>query len=299
MLAKERGSPGLYLALNARSRKLFNFLHFRLNHLRTPTLSSPFALPAQLRREEFMILLTSTLADLTAAKLIDYAEQNMPARPAVAATPPWDPTNTNAYIKASNLNHACDEIYGGDESGGPDPVNGLNPQLLDHFSYLCHLWEQGQGMTAPAKSGPLPVWPAFQSIDLGLFDKWWAEVQQFYDPTSPNYYNETYLQGLVANQYFKATAPKLPQVQIVAPQVPVVTSLSVGAPIPGVTEPLFAVAGGPPVDTQLGMKIVANGNVYQLIDMSPMGGAGDYAWLLVIAAAPVQAPVATPPAPII
>src|SRR5260370_13954414 len=113
-----------------------------------------------------MTVLNSTLADLTAAKLVAYARDNMPAVPPVIAKPSTDRAVVEAdnYIKNINLTQFEGIVYGGGIDGH---MPGMNPNMLDRFATTCHEWEPHR---KPARA--IPRWPQFLILDQAAFDQW-------------------------------------------------------------------------------------------------------------------------------
>ena len=106
-----------------------------------------------------MTPLTSTLADLTAAKLIAYYPPPAPGvpiahgihQPAVYAS---DPTYFGATQRAVLQKYAVDV---------PDT------NIAATFSFACNTWEQN------GKSPTLPAPPAYSVFDPQAFNQWWAQ----------------------------------------------------------------------------------------------------------------------------
>lgn len=154
-----------------------------------------------------MDTLTSTLADLTAAKLTAYYAPPPPGVPTMA--PSTDPS-----------------VYMGD----PNYLKQLNAQFLqkyavdvpnintaNRYDYACKQWEQN------GKSAALPTPPAYCVFEQKAFDQWWA----------------TYTSNLAQNApplfFIKpATLPPAPViVEQGAPPPPPATDGPIGAPVPG------------------------------------------------------------------
>lgn len=103
--------------------------------------------------------LISTLADLTAAKLIAYYPPPPPGIPLVSPS-----TDPNVYLGNPNylkqLNAQSFHKYA---------VDVPNANLAARFDFLCKTWEMN------GKQLPLPAPPAYSVFDEEAFDQWWAQ----------------------------------------------------------------------------------------------------------------------------
>jgi hypothetical protein len=117
-------------------------------------------------------LLTSTLADLTAAKLIAYYPAPAPGVPLVAAsTDPATYAGDPSYLK--QLNGQALEKYA---------VDLPNANTAARFDLACKLWEtNGKSMT-------LPTPPAYVAFDAQAFDQWWAQYTAVLGDAPPLYF---------------------------------------------------------------------------------------------------------------
>ncbi|MGA2598775.1 MAG: hypothetical protein ABSH09_17505 [Bryobacteraceae bacterium] len=106
-----------------------------------------------------MTPLTSTLADLTAAKLIAYYPPPPPGVPIVSAS-----TNPSVYASdptyLEQLNAQSLQKYA---------VDVPNTNVAATFSFACNTWEQN------GKSPTLPAPPAYSVFDSQAFNQWWAQ----------------------------------------------------------------------------------------------------------------------------
>ena len=164
-----------------------------------------------------MQALTSTLADLTAAKLTDWLTQQLPAGPPPVVQPSTDPAvyRTDGYIKQLNLQAFNAYIYGSNDVYGG--MRGANRTAVDRFNFAAKIWEQG------GKSAPPPSWPAFQYVDTAAFDLWWATYSANPGQNAPDL-------------FFIKNLPALPAVVILGadnatPPVPA-TDGPIGAAVP-------------------------------------------------------------------
>ncbi len=106
-----------------------------------------------------MTPLTSTLADLTAAKLIAYYPPPDPGVPVLAAsTNPSTFANDPTYIE--QLNAQSLQKYA---------VDVPNANVAATFSFACNTWEQN------GKSPTLPAPPGYAVFDPQAFTQWWAQ----------------------------------------------------------------------------------------------------------------------------
>jgi hypothetical protein len=213
--------------------------------------------------------LTSALADLNCAKMSAYLTANAPVAP-VVNVPTFEPNNSGAYIKASNLKHAIEEVYGGT---GPEPVFGMNQYAAQQFGHDCNEWAQhGKSVSA------IPAWPIRMYVSLPDFDSWYSAFLLRYDINSVFYGDDAYSDALGRNQYFKKVAPALPPIVILpATQAPVLPTSGnpVGARIPG--SPFYKVAAS---GYDIGDKDPTG--AYLLINPSPMNSdPSKYVWLKV------------------
>ncbi len=111
-------------------------------------------------------ILTSTLADLTAAKLIAY----YPA-PAPLAGPLQVPSTDPAVYAADTsylmlLNEQAYWKYG---------VDVPNVQIANNYAGACTRWEQTLDPLTGQKSPTLPAPPSYLVFDEAAFGQWWAQ----------------------------------------------------------------------------------------------------------------------------
>lgn len=158
--------------------------------------------------------LTSTLADLTAAKLTAYYTPPPPGT--VLVQPSADPTvyvQDPSYIK--HLNQQAYQKYA---------VDVPNQYEADRFNFRCKQWESAKSATSIPR-------PSFLIFDGDAFDRWWAMLQETYAPGSPT-------QGDNAPPLFFVKPAPLPPDPVITPEgstpnaPPVLTDGPIGAPVP-------------------------------------------------------------------
>lgn len=111
-----------------------------------------------------MITLTSTLADLTAAKLVAYYPVPTPGVPIVQ--PSTDPNvyvNDPSYIK--HLNQQAYQKYA---------VDVPNQWAHDRLDFAARQWEANKSATNIPKPGTNGV-PAYVVFDGNAWEQWWAQ----------------------------------------------------------------------------------------------------------------------------
>lgn len=106
-----------------------------------------------------MTQLISTLADLTAAKLIAYYPPPAPGVPVVAAS-------TDPAVYASNAGY-LQQLNA--QSLQKYAVDVPNANVAQRFAFACATWEQN------GKSPTLPAPPAYNVFAQQAFDQWWAQ----------------------------------------------------------------------------------------------------------------------------
>lgn len=155
-----------------------------------------------------MTPLTSTIADLTAAKLIAYVP---PPAPGIALVAP----STDAALYMANpsylkqLNQQAFQRYAVDQP---------NANAAARFDFASKTWEQsGKNPTA------IPQWPVYSYLDQRAFDEWWNAVNSNLGQDAPPL-------------FFIKLLPVPPPVQLVAtdapPAPPPAYDGPVGAPVP-------------------------------------------------------------------
>ena len=135
-------------------RKIDRASSRELLDLRRPT-KLPSGKPFERKR---MTPLTSTIADLTAAKLIAYVPPPTPGIPLVAPSTDAAVYMANpSYLK--QLNQQAFQRYAIDQP---------NANAAARFDFACKTWEQsGKNPTA------IPQWPVYSYLDQRAFDEWW------------------------------------------------------------------------------------------------------------------------------
>lgn len=112
--------------------------------------------------------LTSTLADLNAAKLIAYYPPPTPG--AILVQPSTDPSiyvDDPSYIK--HLNEQSYQRYA---------VDVPNQWNANRFAYAAKQWEANKSATNIPR-------PSYVAFDAPGFDRWWDMLQATYAPGSP------------------------------------------------------------------------------------------------------------------
>lgn len=164
-------------------------------------------------RKESMTPLTSTLADLTAAKLVSYYPPPAPGVPIVQpSTDPAVYVQDPSYIK--HLNEQCYQKYA---------VDVPNQWEADRFNFRAKQWEM-------SKSAFLPAPPKYVFFDANAFDQWWAQYNATMDQ-----FSAVYGQNAPA-LFFVKPAPLPPDpviLQAAAPPPPApAMDGPIGAPVP-------------------------------------------------------------------
>jgi|ERR1051326_1738242 hypothetical protein len=114
-----------------------------------------------------MTILTSTLADLTAAKLIAYYPVPTPGVPIVQpSTDPQVYVNDPSYIK--HLNQQAYQKYA---------VDVPNQYAHDRLDYAAKLWESNKSATSIPRPGYNGV-PVYLAFDVNAFEQWWAQYTE-------------------------------------------------------------------------------------------------------------------------
>lgn len=160
-----------------------------------------------------MTPLTSTIADLTAAKLTAYYPPPTPGVPIVQ--PSTDPTvyaQDPSYIK--HLNEQCYQKY---------VVDVPNQWEADRYSFRCKQWEMN-------KSGYLPAPPAYVVFDANAFDQWWEQYNATMQTSSQTY-------GQNAPPLFFVKPAPLPPTPVILqptapPPPPAPSDGPIGSPVP-------------------------------------------------------------------
>lgn len=141
-----------------------------------------------------MTALTSTLAELTAAKMIAYYPPPAPGVPLVQpSTDPAVYVQDPSYIK--NLNEQAYQKYA---------VDVPNQWAADRFAYAIKQWEAAKSATSIPK-------PAYVAFDANAFDQWWSQLQATYNQGSPSYGQNA------PPLFFVKPAPLPPEPVIIAP----------------------------------------------------------------------------------
>ena len=111
-----------------------------------------------------MTPLTSTLADLTAAKLVAYYPVPTPGVPIISGS-----TDPAVYVQDPNyikeLNRQSYHKYA---------VDVPNQYAHDRLDFAARQWEANKSATNLPKPGVSPV-PAYVVFDDSAFDQWWAQ----------------------------------------------------------------------------------------------------------------------------
>jgi hypothetical protein len=160
-----------------------------------------------------MTILTSTLADLTAAKLTSYYAKPLEGVPIVQ--PSTDPTvyvQDPNYIK--NLNKQAYQKYA---------VDVPNQYEADRFNFRAKQWEANKSATNIPK-------PSFLIFDSDAFDRWWTILNLTYTDGSPT-------RGDNAPPLFFVKPALLPPDPVILaagapPPPPPATDGPIGSPVP-------------------------------------------------------------------
>lgn len=108
--------------------------------------------------------LTSTLADLTAAKLIAYYPPPAPGAPIISGSSDPDVYRSADYIR--QLNEQAYHKYA---------VDVPNQYEADRFAFRSKQWEMN------GKSSILPAPPKYLAFDVTAFNQWWAQYVKITD----------------------------------------------------------------------------------------------------------------------
>lgn len=217
--------------------------------------------------------LKSTLAELTAAKLYQWAKDNAP-KPPIIQQVALDPANSAAYIKFQALREGVREVYGGEDI---DPIYGDNPHTIDQFGHDANEWEN-HGKSSGA---PPPPFPQLKRVDLDQFEKWWGFYNLRFDPTSPFHDSDEYTTMIQHTQFYKVPADPYPAF---VPLPPTVTT-----PLPATGNPIGRqISAFPPLFAQattghnVGDSEKNATGTYVLINPSPMlNDPAKFEWLKV------------------
>lgn len=164
-----------------------------------------------------MTPLTSTLADLTAAKIVEYYPVPTPGISVISGS-----TDPNVYVQDPNyikeLNRQAYHKYA---------VDVPNQWAHDRLDFAARQWEANKSATGIPKPGNPPV-PAYTVFDDTAFEQWWS---QYTHGPENNTHGED-----APPLFFVKPAPLPPDPVIVAvgapPPPPPANDGPIGSPVP-------------------------------------------------------------------